>query len=492
MLDDNADSPTPTALCDRRLHRLVQPPRGTMCERGLPCETGAPSPFVPLGRLREHRTPLRPVPLAMQRSPAWSPQKPASPPVPSTPSKFVPYTGDHYTLERQLGKGAFGLVTLMRSVVTGELVAMKTIQRDRLCSDLLRKTVEREIRILKAVRHGGIVRLLEVIETPQAIHQVLEFVDGGSLLELVEARGRLSEAEARPLVWQLIDALEHCHACHVCHRDLKLENCMLDRTRSKIVLIDFGLSIVWREGGTLCKSYGTPCYMAPEMTARRPYLGPRVDAWSLGVLLAAMLAGRLPFAAPTRAELKRKILAADYTLPPQLSPQSRDFVARLLTVDADARIRLADARQHPWLSPCATAAAVAAATAAATGTGTVGADEGVVAAAGSDAPTPRGCCSSPGLPSPAVASTPSPPQRAAEEGSPPGSPRPTPARDKADARALDATVLRDLATRGLDAAEVSRAVCARDFGHAHACYELLLARRRRDEECQEGMARLQA
>lgn len=435
----------------------------------------------------------------MQRSPAWSPQKPASPPIPPTPSKFVPYTGDRYSLERQLGKGAFGLVTLMKSVVTGELVAMKTIQRDRLCSDLLRKTVEREIRILKAVRHGGIVRLLEVIETPEAIHQVLEFVDGGSLLELVESRGRLSEAEARPLVWQLIDALEHCHACHICHRDLKLENCMLDRTRRKIVLIDFGLSIVWREGGRLCKSYGTPCYMAPEMTARRSYLGPQVDAWSLGVLLAAMLAGRLPFAAPTRAELKRKILAADYTLPPQLSPQSRDLVARLLTVEPDARIRLADARHHPWLAPCATAAAVAAATAdaaaaAAAGTET-GAAEGAVAAV-SDGSTVRGRCSSPGLPSPEAASTPSPPQRAAEDGSPPGSPRPTPARHDTDALALDASVLRDCAANGLDAAEVARAVRARDFGHAHACYELLLARRRREREecaeCEEGLARLRA
>ena len=175
------------------------------------------------------------MPLAMQRSPLWddshSPARDqprtkvssplvASSPLARTPSKFAPYTGDIYTLEGVLGKGAFGLVSLMREVRSGKVVAMKTIERAQLRSDYLRRMVAREIRILQQLssaemRHPGIVALLEVIETRESIHLVLEYAAGGTLQQLVAARGRLSEEEARPLLWQLLDAVAHCHAQHV-------------------------------------------------------------------------------------------------------------------------------------------------------------------------------------------------------------------------------------------------------------------------------------
>ena len=208
------------------------------------CDTGGPSPHVPLLQRHEDRlpheehlqhealrpaqhTPLRPIPLVMQRSPAVDSPMAAGKRSPlalelRTPSKFVPYTGDLYLLEGVLGKGAFGLVSLMRSVLTGELVAMKTIEKARLQSDYLRRSVSREIKILKALRHRGVVELYEVVETPESIHLVLEYAAGGSVQQLVAARGVLPEEEAARLLWLLLDAVEHCHARQVSHRDLLL------------------------------------------------------------------------------------------------------------------------------------------------------------------------------------------------------------------------------------------------------------------------------
>ena len=174
-----------------------------------------------------------------------------------------------YRQEKVLGKGAFGLVSLARSVVTGELVAMKTVDKAKLTSENLKKTVEHEIRILKRLRHKRIVRLYEVIETARSIILILEYVDGGTVQQLVKKNKKIDESDAQRILYQLIDAVEHCHQMHVCHRDLKLENFMLARNGRSLKLIDFGLSVVWKPGQNLFKSYGTPCYMAPEIIKGR-------------------------------------------------------------------------------------------------------------------------------------------------------------------------------------------------------------------------------
>ena len=255
-----------------------------------------------------------------------------------------------YRQEKVIGKGAFGLVSLARSVVTGELVAMKTIDRAKLHSENLKKTVEHEIRILKRLRHRRIVRLYEVIETPRSIHIVMEYVDGGTVQQLVKKNKRISEPDAQRIMVQLVDAVSHCHGHHVCHRDLKLENFMLSRNARSLKLIDFGLSVVWKQGQGLFKSYGTPCYMAPEIIKGNNYMGPDVDVWSLGVALATMLTGSLPFQGSGDTELKKRILRGQFPCPEHVSTEARDLLAGMLALNPTERLDIDAVRRHPWLA----------------------------------------------------------------------------------------------------------------------------------------------
>ena len=319
-----------------------------------------------------------------------------------------------YRQEKILGKGAFGLVSLARSVVTGELVAMKTIDRAKLHSENLKKAVEHEIRILKRLKHRHIVRLYEVFETPRSIHIIMEYVDGGTLQQLVKKQKRVGEADAARLFSQLIDAVSQCHAAHVCHRDLKLENFMLARGGRTLKLIDFGLSVVWKQGQSLFKSYGTPCYMAPEIIKGNNYSGSHVDVWSLGVALATMLTGTLPFQGAGDTELKKRILRGQFPCPEHVSLEARDLMAKMLALNPSDRIDAESIKAHPWLRGAAEANA--------------------------------------------EASAGQPPMLPTVENNAP----------------LDDAVLAQLEKVGLDPADVERSVRSSAFNHAAACYDMLL------------------
>ena len=339
-------------------------------------------------------------------------------------------TTEMYRHEKVLGKGAFGLVSLVRSVLTGELVAMKTIDRAKLYTENLKKTVEHEIKILKRLRHERIIALYEVIETPRAIHLVLEYQDGGNVQHFVKQHKRMAEPTARRLLWQLLDGVEACHACRVCHRDLKLENFVLDKAQASLKLIDFGLSVVWAPGQTLFKSYGTPCYTAPEIIGGKRYMGPQVDVWSLGVSLCTMLTGALPFQAVGASELNRRILRGQFVLPEWISTEAADLIRQMLTLAPERRIEIGAIRRHAWLRPVA---------------------EEMAQRMGALA-------------------TPLPPPSQAGGGASGGG-------DEEEAETLDENVLAQLAQLGFEPAQVARSVRGRAYDHAAACYKMLLRRK---------------
>jgi 5'-AMP-activated protein kinase catalytic alpha subunit len=335
-----------------------------------------------------------------------------------------------YRQEKVLGKGAFGLVSLARSVVTGELVAMKTVDKSKLTNENLRKTVEHEIRILKKLKHKRIVRLYEVIDTPRSIILILEYVDGGTVQQLVKKHKRLEEADAARILFQLVDAVDYCHTHHVCHRDLKLENFMLARGGRSLKLIDFGLSVVWKVGQALFKSYGTPCYMAPEIIKGASYQGHHVDIWSLGVALATMLTGALPFQGAGDTELKKRILRGSFACPEHVSAEARDLLHKMLALNPEARLSLADIKRHPWLAPYADG-------------------------------------------------------RASGGGASPHGARPTGVAAPAD-EPLDAGVVARLAEAGLPPDEVERAVRTNSYSHEAACYEMALAARASEQSARNS------
>eukprot|EP00826_Nyctotherus_ovalis_P023616 TRINITY_DN1815_c0_g2_i19.p2 TRINITY_DN1815_c0_g2~~TRINITY_DN1815_c0_g2_i19.p2 ORF type:complete len:171 (-),score=38.47 TRINITY_DN1815_c0_g2_i19:17-529(-) len=144
----------------------------------------------------------------------------------------------------------------------------------------------REISLLRRLSHPHIVQLYEVIETSRQIYLVTELVHGKSLRDYVRSKAnkRLTDKEGMRIFKQVLSGVEYCHKLNVTHRDIKMENILLD-TNLNAKLIDFGFSICSAPTQQLKIFCGTPSYMAPEVVSRKEYLGPPSDMWSMGVLL---------------------------------------------------------------------------------------------------------------------------------------------------------------------------------------------------------------
>ncbi|DAA22814.1 TPA: serine/threonine-protein kinase MARK2-like [Bos taurus] len=255
---------------------------------------------------------------------------------------------ENYDILQTIGEGQFAKVKLARHVLTKEVVAIKVIQKTNQSSSGL-KEWNQEINSLKTVSHANIVKLLEVIDTEEALFIVMEYVSGGDLFTYLEAKGRLTEGEARGLFRQLVSALQHCHQRGVVHRDLKLGNLLLD-ANNNVKISDFGLSNQWHPGKKLDTFCGSPAYMAPELFLRMPYTGPEVDVWSLGVILYTMVTGSLPFRGQDFWELQQRVLRGQYHVPKSLSNEITDLLDRMLTLSPTNRGTLDDVWQHPWVN----------------------------------------------------------------------------------------------------------------------------------------------
>ncbi|CAH2079874.1 unnamed protein product [Thlaspi arvense] len=255
----------------------------------------------------------------------------------------------NYKIGKTLGYGSFGKVKLADHVATGHKVAIKILNREKIKKMEIVEKVEREIKILRLLMHPHIIRQYEVIETPEDIYVVMEYVTSGELFDYIVEKGRLTEDEGRHLFQQIISGVEYCHRNRVVHRDLKPENILLD-SKCNIKIVDFGLSNVMRDGHFLKTSCGSPNYAAPEVISGKPYAGPEVDIWSCGVILYALLCGNLPFDDVVVPSLFSKIKRGEYTLPDHLSYEARDLIPRMLMVDPLLRISIPGIRQHPWFN----------------------------------------------------------------------------------------------------------------------------------------------
>lgn len=253
-----------------------------------------------------------------------------------------------YILQQTLGAGSFGKVKLATHSLTGHRVAMKIINRRKISSLDMGGRVKREIQYLKLLRHPHIIKLYEVITTPNDIIMVIEYA-GGELFQYIVDRGRMPEPEARRFFQQVICAMEYCHRHKIVHRDLKPENLLLDEYLN-VKIGDFGLSNIMTDGDFLKTSCGSPNYAAPEVISGRLYAGPEIDIWSCGVILYVMLCGRLPFDDEYIPTLFKKINNGIYTLPSYLSQEARHLLSQMLIVDPVKRITIQEIRQHPWFN----------------------------------------------------------------------------------------------------------------------------------------------
>lgn len=177
----------------------------------------------------------------------------------------------------------------------------------------------------------------------------MEYASGGELFDYIVSSSRLPEAEACKFYQQIISGIEYIHKLGVVHRDLKPENLLLDSNQN-IKIVDFGLSNTYKPNELLQTACGSPCYAAPEMIAGHKYSGSRVDLWSSGVILFAMLSGYLPFEDPNTADLYKKILNCEYETPAWVSPLSQEFLSKVLDTNPETRYTIGEIKQHAWFN----------------------------------------------------------------------------------------------------------------------------------------------
>lgn len=250
---------------------------------------------------------------------------------------------------RLLGQGTFAKVYYARNIKTGQSVAIKVIDKEKVLRVGLMNQIKREISVMKLVRHPNIVHLYEVMATKTKIYFIMEYCKGGELFNKV-LKGRLKEDAARKYFQQLINAVDFCHSRGVYHRDLKPENLLLDDDEN-LKISDFGLSALVeskRQDGLLHTTCGTPAYVAPEVINRRGYDGTKADIWSCGVVLYVLLAGYLPFQDSNLMEMYRKIGKAEYKCPSWFPPEARRLLSRMLDPNPSSRISLAKIRVSSW------------------------------------------------------------------------------------------------------------------------------------------------
>jgi len=255
---------------------------------------------------------------------------------------------EYYALGEEIGRGSFSVVRRGRNKETGKAYAIKCIQKKFIKLHLL----EREIKIMKKLKHPHILPLIEVFENKDYIFLVLELVTGGELFDKIVERGNYSEKDASTIVRQILEAVAYLHSQGVVHRDLKPENllCSTERDHIHIYVADFGLSRVFHDREQLNTYCGSPEYVAPEVLACIPY-EKAVDLWSVGVITYILLTGFLPFYDKNHSVLFEKIQSVDYNWDdcPEVSPAAKHFIQHLLVKDPKKRYTAEIAMNHPWV-----------------------------------------------------------------------------------------------------------------------------------------------
>ncbi|KFP09169.1 Calcium/calmodulin-dependent protein kinase type II subunit alpha, partial [Egretta garzetta] len=258
-------------------------------------------------------------------------------------------------------RGAFSIVRRCVKVLAGQEYAAKIINTKKLSARDHQK-LEREARICRLLKHPNIVRLHDSISEEGHHYLIFDLVTGGELFEDIVAREYYSEADASHCIQQILEAVLHCHQMGVVHRDLKPENLLLASKLkgAAVKLADFGLAIeVEGDQQAWFGFAGTPGYLSPEVLRKDPY-GKAVDLWACGVILYILLVGYPPFWDEDQHRLYQQIKAGAYDFPsPEwdtVTPEAKDLINKMLTINPSKRITAAEALKHPWISHRATVA----------------------------------------------------------------------------------------------------------------------------------------
>ncbi len=262
-----------------------------------------------------------------------------------------PAIRQRYKMLDIIGHGKYGVVYRAESKIDpGMFMAIKVL---KCASDIDKKAITEEVKILKTLDHPNIIKYYEQVEDGPYVFVVTEYCSGGELLERISRKAEFNESEAAEILSRLLKALNHCHSKNIAHRDIKPEN-ILYSTRdehSEVKLIDFGLA---KKSDRNLKTYqtivGTPFYIAPEVIEGNYTYA--CDIWSLGIVFHIMLSGYMPYSGKTAEDVFRSIqkgkISFESPVWEKVSPPARDLLLKLLEPDENKRPTAAQALEHPW------------------------------------------------------------------------------------------------------------------------------------------------
>ena len=262
--------------------------------------------------------------------------------------KYYPKTElNFYKYGRLLGKGAFGKVNIALHLASGRLVAIKSFNKKKLTTRRAKRKIKTEIEVLCKLRNPFCTQIYDYFETSAHILIVMEYICG-DLLSFMRKRSKISEPTAKIIFKQIIKGLQYIHKKKIVHRDIKLDNVLIDLTNT-VKICDFGVSRILSPGDTMYEHCGTPAYIAPEIFRNEGYEGYSCDIWSAGVTLYYMLAGQQPFKGGKIEELKEIILKGQYEQINDISSEANDLIDNMLKLNPKERITIEGILKHPWL-----------------------------------------------------------------------------------------------------------------------------------------------
>ena len=253
-----------------------------------------------------------------------------------------------YEIKETIGKGTFSIVKLGINKITNEKVAIKILKKKKMQKNKDKLRLEREINILKKLHHINLIKIHKISEESDNYFIVMEYCENGELFNYIVAHERLSEEETAYFFYQLINGLDYIHHKNIVHRDLKPENLLLSQGNI-LKIVDFGLSnYYYPEEQLLSTPCGSPCYASPEMVCGNKYNGFKIDVWSCGIIIFAMICGYLPFEDPNNEILFKKIMKCKVDYPEYLSEEVLDILNKIIVIDPNKRINIEQIRQHPF------------------------------------------------------------------------------------------------------------------------------------------------
>ena len=254
-----------------------------------------------------------------------------------------------YKYGRVIGRGAFGKVNIGLNILTGRIVAIKSFNKKNIINESSKKKILYETNLMRGLCHPSVTKILETFESEKYMLIIMEYISGGNLQNFVKKRRKLGEKTAKILFRQIIQGIKYIHSRGIVHRDIKLENILLD-LNNIIKICDFGVGKLIKPNTILKDQCGTPVYMAPEIIRGAGYHGFPVDIWSAGIALYIMLSGNLPFNKDKEHDLEYSILNNNIKEISDISEDGNNLLKNILEKDPNKRYTANQILEHPWMN----------------------------------------------------------------------------------------------------------------------------------------------